>query len=596
MMKLKSALCRLAIIFLMYLPSMSAQQGRLLFVAELNGANHVPVVRTDASGLVTFTVSDDFQMLEIHGVFANITGNLTGCGIHAGDRMVNGPVFLNLNDYVKGNRIVARIPTPALFVELATSGNLYLNVRSSFHINGEMRGQLDWRAEYVMPALLAGENVNPPVDSTGIALGAFRFSPNLTRMEFSVVPVALSSPIKELTLHRGAANSNGPVLAVLGTGPEMEGEVVDQLTVIEVLFAAFDTGVYAQISTEAHPDGEIRGQLILPPLFNGHGAAEGGEVIPPVVTNARGYGYAVLGYPQNDSLYYVLISDVQSPVSASIHTGVRGMTGPPVGLLNETSYPGIYSGALLLTPDDRTAFLNDGLYFNVATAANPAGEIRAQITCNLMHPFAFDLCGDQEVPKRTVPAYGAAYICVNKAGTEMEYALHTLDLNGDALTTFLNAGAFGSPGSKREALELPNPYSTGVVDIDASLANDLRNDNAFINVHTAANPSGEIRGQVRQSLSCAINTATGEASLKSQFWVSVSDGDCLQLKWDVEQALKGCLEVSDLHGRIWLSEPVDLMPGSGTLIKPVADLAPGLFVVKIMDSEGGELTRKFIKS
>ncbi len=595
-MKLKHALCHLAIILLIHLPSAGAQKGRVLFVSELNGGNHVPAVRTDASGLVTFFVSEDFKTLEIHGVFANITGNLTGCGIHVGDRMTNGPVFLNLIDYVKGNRIVARIPTPALFVELATSGNFYLNVRSSFYTNGEIRGQLDWRAEYVLPAVLAGENVIPPVDSTGIALGAFRFSPNLTRMEFNVVPVALTSPVKELTLHRGNANSNGPVLAVLSTGPDMEGEVVDQLTVIDALFSAFDTGVYAQISTEAHPDGEIRGQLVLPPLFNGHGLAEGARVVPPVATNARGYGYAVLGYPQNDSLYYVLISDVQSPVSASIHTGAIGMTGPPVGLLAETSYPGIYSGALLLTPEDRTDFLNDGLYFSVATAANPTGEIRGQITCNLMHHFAFDLCGDQEVPKKAVPAYGAAYVGVNKAGTEMEYALHTLDLNGDALTTFLYAGAIGTSGSKREALELPNPLSGGVFDIDASLVYDLLNDNAYINVHTAANPSGEIRGQVRKTLSCAINTATDEALRSSQFWVSVTDDEWLQLNWKGDQTVKGHLEVNDLQGRTWLSEPIEMVPGSGTLSKPVAELAPGLYMVRIRDARGEEQTRKFIKS
>ncbi len=68
---------------------------------------------------------------------------------------------------------------------------------------------------------------------------------------------------------------------------------------------------------------------------------------------------------------------------AHIHTGATGVSGPPVVMLTETTAgSGIWevpTGTVLSTANYEL-FLNDGLYVNVHSNANPRGEIRGQIS------------------------------------------------------------------------------------------------------------------------------------------------------------------------------------------------------------------------
>ncbi|MBK9109606.1 MAG: CHRD domain-containing protein [Saprospiraceae bacterium] len=571
------------------------QNGQLLFVAEMNGDNEIPMVRTDASGLFTFLLSEDLSEIEIHGAFSNITGNITGCHIHVGDRATNGPVFLNLGSFVSGHRIKAKVPTPALFLELATTGGLYVNLHSSVFPGGEIRGQLDWRSELIMPVVLLGANQIPAVPSPGIGLGVLRFSPNLTRVEYQIMPINLTGPPTAAHIHRGDAATNGTVLTDLNAGTFISGTITDQLTVIDLIFSAYDTGVYVNIHTAAYPNGEIRGQVQLPAIFSGNAFLNGDQETPAVATAARGYGYGVLGYPSIDTLFYLVISEGLIATDAHIHQARAGQSGPVVAPLTATGFPGVYTGSTALTPIQLQAFLKDELYFNIHTAANPAGEIRGQIQNNLLDVYAFDLCGDQEVPKKNVPAYGASHVAINKAATELEYTLFSTDLNGDAVSAHIHDAGFGVNGSILIPLDVPNPYAAGVVEIPGTVAAKIRNDGAYVNVHTAANPPGEIRGQIRRALSCAINVGTVQTDISAVQLMQNPVGHMLFLHLESLRNVDSEIVIQDLNGQGLQSWDLNVISGTSKHQFPVEDLKPGFYFLNIKEKGISSHVIKFVK-
>lgn len=586
----------LSIIFLFLgIGSLSAENGQLLFIAEMNAGNEVPAVRSDANGLMTFLLSEDRSKVEIHGAFANITGSVTGCHIHIGDDNSNGPVAVDLTSFISGNRIKATLPIPNLFIELAVSGELYVNLHSSVFPSGEIRGQLSWRSEFMFPVVLFDDNQVPPVAGNALGLGVIRMSSNLTYIDYQIMPFQLSGPVTAAHIHAGDEMSNGRVLADLNAGDFITGYIDDQLTVLEVFFSIIDTGAYVNVHTAANPGGEIRGQISIPAFFNANAFLNGDQENPPVTTNARGYGYALVDYPNMDSLLYLVMADGLLPTAAHVHKAAAGKNGPVLAGLSPTALPGVYSGIMPISDDDLTLFFKDELYFNIHSAAHPGGEIRGQFQNNLMKAFAFDLCGDQEVPKKNIPGYGASHVAVNKANTELEYTLFATDLNGDAVSTHIHGAKEGANGSILLGLVPPNTYTAGVEPITGALAARIDNDEAYINVHTAANPAGEIRGQIRRGLSCAINVSTIESDIQKLTLVQNPVSNNLQIKAELNKFTDALFSINDVSGKQLMQQKFGLASGTNHIEIDVNELNPGFYFLNILETKGKSNSLHFIK-
>jgi hypothetical protein len=127
-------------------------------------------------------------------------------------------------------------------------------------------------------------------------------------------------------------------------------------------------------------------------------------------------------------------------------------------------------------------------------------------------PFVGHLQGSQEVPPVVSSASGTALVTVNDARTEIAFELQVegIDLatttaahihvavpgvNGPVIFS-LSAGPITSPlsGTLTEADLVPHP-EVGVSTFADAIAKLLAGA-AYVNVHSAANPGGEIRGQL----------------------------------------------------------------------------------------------------
>ena len=118
--------------------ALGAQAAEVSFA--LSGGQEVPPVKTTARGSGTLKVNDDGTVTG--GV--NTTGiQATAAHIHSGAMGKNGPVVIPLSNGGDGTWMVpanARLTPDQL--KMFKSGELYVNVHSAAHPDGEIRAQL----------------------------------------------------------------------------------------------------------------------------------------------------------------------------------------------------------------------------------------------------------------------------------------------------------------------------------------------------------------------------------------------------------------------------------------------------------------------
>ena len=157
----------------------------------------------------------------------------------------------------------------------------------------------------------------------------------------------------------------------------------------------------------------------------------------------------------------------------------------------------------VLTDAQYAALLAGELYFNVHTAANPAGEIRGQITVrNNVTAGLATLSGASENPANASTATGRGTLVVD--ATTREVLTGIVSFSGITPTAHhIHQAPAGTPtqngavavglvlGTGGQSATVPQGTVLSAAQYAALLAGEL-----YFNVHSAAYPGGEIRGQI----------------------------------------------------------------------------------------------------
>jgi hypothetical protein len=104
----------------------------------------------------------------------------------------------------------------------------------------------------------------------------------------------------------------------------------------------------------------------------------------------------------------------------------------------------------------------------------------------------------QEVPKQVVKNTAAnGSFTATLSGTKLRFKLTFAKLTGPASAAHIHLGGMGKAGNVVVPLCGPckSPVS-GTVTVSAALQKDFTKHLLYVNVHTAKNPNGEIRGQL----------------------------------------------------------------------------------------------------
>jgi len=529
-------------------------------------------------------------------------------------------VIISLVANISGNDLNATITGSVLTPEVISkmlSGNYYINVHTAANPGGEIRGQILPETDYAYSAMMDGAQEVPQVNTGAYGLGVFDLYQNYKALTIHVVVQGLSGAITGAHLHVGAPGVSGGVVQDLTTmvsGNVIEGEV-DPTAYLSDLLAG---NIYVNVHTADNPGGEIRGQLTTDANLAFDASLDGAQETPPVVTTASGVEIVKLNTTL-DTLWYHVVADGLSATAtgAHFHTGAPGISGPVVinttADINGNRVDGFVTGTTL-TPSVINSFLTGDMYFNMHTAANPGGEIRGQVYRYAREGYTFRMDGSQENPATNSTATGSGIVTMDRFQENVHLMVVVNGLSGSVTAAQFHKNVFGQNGGV--IFEVTDWFSqTGTSDAafgywtddDATpftiaSSNLFINDSVYINVHTAANPGGEIRGQVIRGADCFVTTVgvVGIASIGDQvsqfaLYPNPVEGNVVNVNFESLTSASAKIQLVGITGNTVMSKEVSVTKGSNSERLTLTGLVPGIYLVKFSALNHSVVIGKFIK-
>jgi len=346
---------------------------------------------------------------------------------------------------------------------------------------------------YVRYAALAGAQEVPANASTATGAAIFSVNPSTKVLTGTVSTAGVLATAAHI--HEGAAGVAGPVVIALSGGTGGVWTVPASTVLTDAQYAALQANsYYVNVHSAGFPAGEIRGQIDLRVSF---ASLSGAQETPAVVTSATGYGSLAVNSVTGAVSGSVVTSGITG-TGAHIHEGATGVAGGILVTLVDAG-GGLWTvpPGTVLTAGQVTSWANGNLYVNVHSAANPSGEIRGQLNLSIPLLQTTTLSGAKEVPANASTATGTATVGLNPFTLELSGGLSTTGITATGAHIHqaaagvsgpviipLNDGGSGTwlvPGGTRFTSDQFASWMAGGL---------------YANVHSAAYPAGEIRGQL----------------------------------------------------------------------------------------------------
>lgn len=237
----------------------------------------------------------------------------------------------------------------------------------------------------------------------------------------------------------------------------------------------------------------------------------GSQEVPAINTDARGIATLLLSEDRTAMHLHAVFSGLSGPITGChIHDAAAGANGPVLIDVTSKVEGNSLTAHLAVTPGFLAKALKNGLYLNVHTAANPSGEIRGQLEIRTELQYAALLLGSKEVPPVATNASGVGSVVVTPGYSILRYVFAINGLSGPITGAHIHDGAAGVSGPVIVALTtgLPNILvgELQLTNLPPDFLPKLESGQLYVNVHTAANPNGEVRGQLTYNGPIAFET------------------------------------------------------------------------------------------
>ncbi|MGB3616650.1 MAG: CHRD domain-containing protein, partial [Catalinimonas sp.] len=332
-------------------------------------------------------------------------------------------------------------------------------------------------------------------------------------------------------LHAGMAGRNGGIAVVLN--PALDGDQRGGIVALDSntaeltddqLAVMFDRGIYANIHSEGHPGGEIRGQVLPEAQYYFQTYLSGTQEVKPVPTTGTGF---VIVEVRGDGLtatgsFDDLTSDFAPMVAmtgAHLHRGFAGQNGGVDFFLNpmtdDDDRGGVFmadSNMFMATGGQDDTLRMRGYYVNIHSDDYPGGEVRGQLLPEATAYFVSTLSGASENPAVMSDGFGTLIGEVQAGGDTMLTVTGMFqELGGGFDPTVGGTGAhlhLGIAGRNGGiAVDLSTEAASGaetalfmaddnMTELDAAAVTALRSRMIYTNIHSLENPTGEVRGQM----------------------------------------------------------------------------------------------------
>jgi hypothetical protein len=294
----------------------------------------------------------------------------------------NGPVIVDLSSLIDGNIIRGTIEVTLQNLIDIASGNAYMNVHTTDHPDGEIRGQLNFIPGITFDGWMSPMQENPFTASASSGLAIATVYPTINDIAVWMLTDNLTGPIGAAHLHNAPLTVNGGVVHDLSA--DISGNSLVHLgSISNEIFSSLLTGdIYINAHTAAYPGGELRGQLFrLARDGYGFDLCSGQETGTVNAPGAQGSGLVSIDRLHTNVDIAVVADQLTGPLTQShIHQGDIGTNGGVVADLT-----GFYNGSsmFLFGAGTDTSLINairaGKDYINIHTDIHPAGEIRGQI-------------------------------------------------------------------------------------------------------------------------------------------------------------------------------------------------------------------------
>lgn len=356
---------------------------------------------------------------------------------------------------------------------------------------------------------LTGDQEVPPVVTVALGSGNVSVDPVTKSIVGSVTTTGITGVAAHI--HEGAPGANGPVIIPLDAGPGGVWTVPANTKLTDAQYASFQAGnLYYNVHSAANAGGEIRGYLGV--TVRGV-TLSGSQEIPANTSTASGTGFFAVN-PETKSITGSITTTGVTATAAHIHEGPVGVVSPvAVPLTAGTGGVWTVPANTKLTDAQYASFLAGNLYVNVHSAAFPVGEIRAQIGVIVK---TANLSGSEESPANASAASGSGRFTVDPVTRIIAGSVSTTGLT--ATVAHIHEGPVGVVSPVAIPLTAGTggawtvPANTKLT--DAQFASFLSG-NLYVNVHSAAFPVGEIRGQIGVIVKTASLSGSQEAPVNA---------------------------------------------------------------------------------
>ncbi|HZW60440.1 MAG TPA: CHRD domain-containing protein, partial [Woeseiaceae bacterium] len=475
----------------------------MLHFVELLGAREVPPVATAARGRAAVTIDQANGALVVEAQLENFA-DANQAHVHEAYAGDNGAVLVPLSqDPMDPAHWLAEDATlNAAGLDAFAAGRLYVNVHSPDNPAGEIRGQIVPDGVTLLFTALGGQQEVPVVDTNAEALAALTLDEAGELLTIHVNTRRMTTA-NAAHLHSAYGGVDGPVeIGLTQDGSDTAHWFSEEQALTATQLEAFRVGAtYVNVHSPAHPGGEIRGQVIPENIVFAFDRLSGAQQVPVVTSAATGTSAVTVDPAAGTLVAHVNTSGADDATGAHLHDAFAGTNGGIVIPLTQDAGNVAHWSAIDAPVDaGQLAAIRAGRYYaNVHTPANPGGEIRAQLTPEPIEVLFTSLGGDEEVPSVASPASATVASTVNRDSGDLTLHLHA-DGADDATASHIHQAYAGQNGAvfiglQQDAAD-PGHWSVSGQQLDAAGLADYLAGRLYVNLHTPANPAGEIRGQL----------------------------------------------------------------------------------------------------
>ncbi len=344
--------------------------------------------------------------------------------------------------------------------------------------------------------------------STAFGLGTVDLNGDV--LTYDVAYAGLASPPTAAHVHLPAATTGAAGVAFnitpvggLGTTGRYAASVTLTLAQKTAVLAGL---AYFNIHNTNFPGGEIRGQIM--PVAQK--VVLSGVAERPTGNTSPAFGVGALTIIGNELAFDINYQGLTAPATAAHFHAAADSAGTAGVIINLSSgfgtlgRAGTLAGRVTLTAAQYLAFADGKVYVNIHNTNFPGGEIRGQVSPYIGElPFSAALTGAAEKPT-AVSTPGSGFVESALVGNTLSFvlayrgmtsAITAAHIHGPAVSTLTAGVLIDLLPYHRGGYSTQGVFS-GSVALTPAMVNALLNGDLYMNLHTAVNPAGEIRGQL----------------------------------------------------------------------------------------------------